>query len=121
VRSSRDGVPPRVRLDFRVDESADGFAQGADLDIAAWLHHLGLDQYERAFRDSDVDAEVLASLTADDLRELGVISLGHRKKLLSAIAALSLGPGNEPDPDCKPAPLETVTSHGSTKTSTRNS
>ena len=59
------------------------------MDIADWLRRLGLDQYERAFRDNDVDTETLPSLTADDLRELGVTSLGHRKKLLSAIAALS--------------------------------
>jgi class 3 adenylate cyclase/pimeloyl-ACP methyl ester carboxylesterase len=57
------------------------------MDIADWLRRLGLDQYERAFRDNDVDIETLLSLTADDLRELGVTSLGHRKKLLSAIAA----------------------------------
>ncbi|WP_063697702.1 alpha/beta fold hydrolase [Bradyrhizobium centrolobii] len=59
------------------------------MDIADWLRRLGLDQYERAFRDNDVDPETLPSLTADDLRELGVTSLGHRKKLLSAIATLS--------------------------------
>jgi len=54
-----------------------------------WLCRLGLDRYESAFRDNDVDIETLPSLTADDLRELGVTSLGHRKKLLAAIAALS--------------------------------
>ena len=64
------------------------------MDIADWLRRLGLDQYERAFRDNDVDTETLPSLTADDLRELGVTSLGHRKKLLSAIATLS-----SPKPD----------------------
>jgi class 3 adenylate cyclase/pimeloyl-ACP methyl ester carboxylesterase len=86
------------------------------LDITAWLHHLGLDQYEQAFRDNDIDAELLANLTADDLRELGVTSLGHRKKLLLAIAALSLEPGNEPDPDCSPTLLEAGRSEPSTKT-----
>ncbi len=59
------------------------------MEIADWLRRLGLDQYESVFRDNDVDTETLLSLTADDLRELGVTSLGHRKKLLSAIAALS--------------------------------
>ncbi|MCK1636297.1 alpha/beta fold hydrolase [Bradyrhizobium sp. 157] len=59
------------------------------MDIADWLRRLGLHQYESVFRDNDVDTETLPSLTAEDLRELGITSLGHRKKLLSAIAALS--------------------------------
>jgi len=59
------------------------------MDLADWLRRLGLYQYESAFRDNDVDTETLLSLTAEDLRELGVTSLGHRKRLLSAIAALS--------------------------------
>jgi hypothetical protein len=60
-----------------------------DVDIADWLRRLGLHQYESVFRDNDVDTETLPSLTAEDLRELGITSLGHRKKLLAAIAALS--------------------------------
>jgi len=59
------------------------------VDIADWLRRLGLHQYESVFRDNDVDTETLPSLTAEDLRELGITSLGHRKKLLAAIAALS--------------------------------
>ena len=59
------------------------------MDVGAWLRGLGLGQYEQAFRDNDVDAGLLPTLTADDLRELGVASLGHRKRLLAAIAALS--------------------------------
>jgi len=58
------------------------------VDIAAWLSRLGLQQYEQAFRDNDVDAEVLPELTADDLISIGVTSVGHRRKLLAAIAAL---------------------------------
>ena len=61
------------------------------MDVGAWLRGLGLGQYEQAFRDNDVDADVLPELTADDLRELGVASLGHRRKLLAAIAALRQG------------------------------
>jgi SAM domain (Sterile alpha motif). len=53
--------------------------------LAAWP---GLEQYEPAFRDNAIDAETLITLTADDLRELGVAAIGHRKKLLAAIAAL---------------------------------
>src|SRR6516165_5699999 len=58
------------------------------MDIARWLEGLGLEQYEHAFREGDVDAEVLPELTADDLIALGVTSIGHRRKLLAAIAAL---------------------------------
>jgi class 3 adenylate cyclase/predicted ATPase len=56
------------------------------MDIAAWLLDLGLERYEPAFRDNDVDAEVLRKLTADDLISIGVTSVGHRRKLLDAIA-----------------------------------
>ncbi len=58
------------------------------VNIAAWLHDLGLQQYEQAFCDHAIDASVLPELTADDLRELGVSLVGHRRKLLAAIAAL---------------------------------
>jgi len=58
------------------------------VDIAAWLHSLGMQQYEEAFRANAIDAEVLPELTADDLRDLGVSLVGHRRKLLAAIAAL---------------------------------
>ena len=58
------------------------------MDIAAWLRGLGLEQYAPAFRDNDVDGEVLPDLTADDLISIGVTSVGHRRKLLAAIAAL---------------------------------
>ena len=58
------------------------------MDIAAWLHRLGLEQYEPAFRANDIDSEVLPKLTADDLISIGVTSVGHRRKLLAAIAAL---------------------------------
>ena len=58
------------------------------MDIAAWLRSLGLQQYEQAFRENDIDASVLPKLTADDLVGLGVTSIGHRRKLLDAIAAL---------------------------------
>src|SRR5205814_10118304 len=61
------------------------------MDIAAWLRELGFAQYEGAFRDNDIDADVLRRLTAGDLRELGVASIGHRRRLLDAIALLSEG------------------------------
>jgi class 3 adenylate cyclase len=57
------------------------------MDVATWLKGLGLERYVPAFCDNDVDAEVLPKLTADDLIGLGVTSIGHRRKLLDAIAA----------------------------------
>jgi class 3 adenylate cyclase/predicted ATPase len=66
-----------------------------NVNIAAWLHGLGLQQYERAFREAEIDAAVLPALTMDDLRDIGVSIVGHRRKLLAAIAALreELRPG----------------------------
>ena len=58
------------------------------MDIVVWLRSLGLGQYEAVFRQNDIDETVLPNLTAEDLKELGVASLGHRLKLLGAIAAL---------------------------------
>jgi class 3 adenylate cyclase/predicted ATPase len=67
------------------------------MDIGGWLRDLGLEQYEPAFRDNAIDAETLRTLTAEDLRELGVAAIGHRKKLLAAIAALgAAGPAPIP-------------------------
>ena len=58
------------------------------MDVVAWLRGLGLERYAPAFRDNDVDGEVLPELTADDLISIGVTSVGHRRKLLAAISAL---------------------------------
>src|SRR5262249_54067844 len=58
------------------------------MDIRAWLRSLGLEHYEAAFRDNAIDETVLLSLTAEDLKDLGVGIVGHRRKLLDAIAAL---------------------------------
>ncbi len=73
------------------------------MDVGAWLRGLGLGQYEQVFRDNDIDAGLLPTLTADDLRELGVASLGHRKRLLAAIAALAPPSGPQPS-TAPPAP-----------------
>ena len=59
------------------------------MDVGVWLEGLGLGQYAEAFAENDIDAETLRELTGDDLKELGVASLGHRKKLVGAIARLS--------------------------------
>jgi class 3 adenylate cyclase/predicted ATPase len=70
------------------------------VDIGAWLRGLGLGQYERAFRDNDIDADLLAKLTAEELREIGVASVGHRRRLLEAIATL---PADAAPPSAPPA------------------
>jgi class 3 adenylate cyclase len=58
------------------------------MDVAEWLQDLGLERYVSAFRDNEIDWEVLPKLTSEDLREIGVAAIGHRRKLLDAIAAL---------------------------------
>ena len=60
----------------------------ASVDIAAWLHSLGMQQYAAAFRDNAIDERVLPSLTTEDLKDLGVNLVGHRRRLLDAIAVL---------------------------------
>jgi len=71
-------------------------------DVAVWLGGLGLGQYAQAFRDNDIDGAILPELTADDLIGLGVTSIGHRRKLLAAIAALRQGPASSSDGASKP-------------------
>jgi len=62
------------------------------MDVVAWLRGLGLERYGPAFRDNDIDGEVLPELTSDDLISIGVTSVGHRRKLLAAIASLGVAP-----------------------------
>jgi class 3 adenylate cyclase len=58
------------------------------MDLAVWLRSLGLEQYETAFRDNEITEKVLPRLTAEDLKDLGVTIVGHRRVLLDAIADL---------------------------------
>ena len=60
----------------------------AVMNIVVWLRSLGLGKYEAAFRENDIDETVLPSLTHETLKDLGVTSVGHRLKLLEAIASL---------------------------------
>jgi class 3 adenylate cyclase len=75
------------------------------IEITDWLRGLGLEQYAATFRDNDIDDAVLQRLTAEDLRELGVASVGHRRRLLDAIAALVPTPAA----DTSRLPAETTT------------
>ncbi len=63
------------------------------MDVGAWLRGLGLGRYEQAFRDNEIDAEVLPRLTVNDLKDVGVTAVGHRRRLLDAIEALRVGAG----------------------------
>ena len=58
------------------------------MDVVVWLRGLDLGRYGAAFRENDIDETVLSGLTHENLKELGVTSLGHRLKLLNSVAAL---------------------------------
>jgi hypothetical protein len=68
-------------------------------EIADWLKALGLPEYARSFTENDINFTILGDLTDHDLEKIGVASLGHRRKLLRAIAALHAGGGAGP-PHC---------------------
>jgi class 3 adenylate cyclase/tetratricopeptide (TPR) repeat protein len=74
------------------------------MDVAEWLRALGLEQHEAAFRENAVTAALLPNLTADDLKDLGVTLVGHRRQILDAIAALRIQgmPVVEPSPPSSP-------------------
>ena len=62
------------------------------MDVGEWLRSLGLGQYEAAFRDNEIDGKILPALTAEDLKELGVAVVGHRRRILQAIGGLPGSP-----------------------------
>jgi class 3 adenylate cyclase/tetratricopeptide (TPR) repeat protein len=64
------------------------------MDVAVWLRSLGLERYEAAFRENEISERVLPSLTQQDLKEIGVGPVGHRRMLLEAIAALRADTGD---------------------------
>jgi class 3 adenylate cyclase/predicted ATPase len=73
------------------------------MDLGGWLRSLGLERYEAAFRENAIDDTVLLSLTAEDLKDLGVGVVGHRRRLLDAIAALRADTRSKAPPDAVPA------------------
>src|SRR5688572_23846517 len=81
---------PQHSLDLsaRLHDTAPDSTGTPSMDVSTWLRDLGLANYAPAFRANDIDAEVLSRLTAEDLTALGVTSVGHRRKLLDAVAAL---------------------------------
>ena len=64
------------------------------MEVAVWLRSLGLERYEAAFRENEISERVLPSLTQEDLKEIGVGPVGHRRMLLEAIAALRADTGD---------------------------
>jgi hypothetical protein len=66
------------------------------MDVVVWLRSLGLEEYEAAFRNNKIDERVLPNLTQEDLKEIGVGPVGHRRILLDAIAALRGDAGSKP-------------------------
>ena len=76
--------------------AADNGAWGLNLDIDGWLRRIGLAQYAELFRANDIDGERRGRLTNDDLKDVGVASFGHRKKVLEAIAEVGSAPAAAP-------------------------
>jgi hypothetical protein len=66
------------------------------MDLAVWLRSLGLEQYEATFRENAITEKVLPRLTAEDLKDLGVTIVGHRRILLDAISDLRSGANAQP-------------------------
>ena len=73
------------------------------MDVVVWLRSLGLEEYEAAFRDNKINERVLPNLTQEDLKEIGVGPVGHRRIILEAIAALRA------DKSAKPPFVDTAT------------
>src|ERR1041384_1577702 len=72
------------------------------MDVATWLKGLGLERYAPAFHENEIDWDTLPRLSAEDLKDLGVVLGGHRRRLLDAITALG---GRVPAAAEKPSPL----------------
>src|ERR1700749_2629884 len=70
--------------------------------IADWLQKLGLGQYAQSFAENDINFSILPDLTDQDLKELGVLSLGHRRQLLRAITEVKGGDTATPTPPAEP-------------------
>jgi class 3 adenylate cyclase/predicted ATPase len=74
------------------------------MNVADWLIGIGLEQYLATFTQNDIDAGLLSKLTSEDLRDMGIASVGHRRRLLEAISKLSgdLETVNQADADKQP-------------------
>ena len=80
-------------------------SKGATIDVGAWLQDLGLGQYDAIFRENAINEKVLPNLTAEDLKDMGIGIVGHRRLLLDAIAVLRTGAdAKAPPPSSTPLP-----------------
>ena len=77
------------------------------MDVVVWLRSLGLGRYEASFRENEIDETILPGLTAEDLKDLGVGIVGHRRKILDAIAALRVDTSASPTATPGPAAVDT--------------
>jgi class 3 adenylate cyclase/predicted ATPase len=84
--------------------------------LAEWLGKYGLDQYAQTFAENDIEYAVLPELTENDLENLG-IAVGHRKKLLKAIEALTLVQRENREPEVRQITVMFCDLVGSTKLS----
>ncbi|HLW90002.1 MAG TPA: adenylate/guanylate cyclase domain-containing protein [Roseiarcus sp.] len=92
-----------MRSDDQASRGAFSDRDGVQSAVRQWLEGLGLGQYASAFAENDIDFAVLHQLIDADLKELGVVSIGHRKRLLSAIAARAEAPRPETAPAGPPS------------------
>src|SRR6516162_629257 len=78
--------------------------------VTDWLEKLGMSEYAQRFADNDIGFSILGDLTDQDLKDLGVASLGHRRKLLRAIGerAVAAAPSPESIPAAEPKPQDTA-------------
>src|SRR6516162_4419892 len=83
ARWRRGGVAARGARAAAVCRSTESAMKG----VAEWLASIGLGEYAQRFADNAIDLSVLRDLTDQDLKDLGVL-LGHRRKILRAIAEL---------------------------------
>src|SRR6201987_5829828 len=89
--------------------------------IADWLEKLGMAEYAERFAENDIDFSILPELTDQELEKIGVRSLGHRRKILPAIAAFASAPATVVPPALSassPAPTPTPAVGASRPTST---
>jgi hypothetical protein len=71
-------------------------------EISGWLKKLGMAEYAERFAENHIDAAVLRDLTDQDLKDLGVLSLGHRRRMLRAISELAGAAPAAPQPIARP-------------------
>jgi class 3 adenylate cyclase len=90
-RVGRNGLEPSVRIVSHRSIARCAGECAAVQEIAEWLDKLGMSEYAQRFADSDIDFTILGDLIDQDLEKIGVASLGHRRKLLRAIATLNTG------------------------------